>query len=155
RMVRGSSSADAPPAGSALARVADFISIEFISPCLGWRRRSGAGADKDRPTITSEMQEARLVGFGADLPHVMPAVQRPSSRLSSPARLVIRTKSCDDFWTIHRKPRMLDRTPSAVDLVITAVKDRIRDARYAPGQRLIEPELMREFGVGRGTVREG
>ena len=50
---------------------------------------------------------------------------------------------------------MLDRTPSAVDLVITAVKDRIRDARYAPGQRLIEPELMREFGVGRGTIREG
>lgn len=49
---------------------------------------------------------------------------------------------------------MLDRTPSAVDQVIVAVKDRIRDARYAPGQRLIEPELMREFGVGRGSVRE-
>jgi DNA-binding GntR family transcriptional regulator len=41
-----------------------------------------------------------------------------------------------------------------VDQVIVAVKDRIRDARYAPGQRLIEPELMRELGVGRGSVRE-
>jgi DNA-binding GntR family transcriptional regulator len=49
---------------------------------------------------------------------------------------------------------MLDRTPSAVDQVILAVKDRIREARYVPGQRLIEPELMREFGVGRGSVRE-
>lgn len=49
---------------------------------------------------------------------------------------------------------MLDRSASAVDQVILAVKDRIRDAQYAPGQRLIEPELMREFGVGRGSVRE-
>jgi hypothetical protein len=39
RMVRGSGSGDVPPpAGWALARVADFGSIEFISPCLGWRR---------------------------------------------------------------------------------------------------------------------
>jgi DNA-binding GntR family transcriptional regulator len=27
-------------------------------------------------------------------------------------------------------------------------------ARYVPGQRLVEPDLMRDYGVGRGTVRE-
>jgi DNA-binding GntR family transcriptional regulator len=49
---------------------------------------------------------------------------------------------------------MLERTTSAVDEVILAVKDAIREARYAPGQRLVEPELVREFGVSRGSVRE-
>src|SRR5262249_24999868 len=49
---------------------------------------------------------------------------------------------------------MLQRTTSAVDQVILAVKDAIREARYAPGQRLIEPELVRELGVSRGSVRE-
>jgi DNA-binding GntR family transcriptional regulator len=49
---------------------------------------------------------------------------------------------------------MLERSVSAVDQVIHAIKDGIRDARYAPGQRLVEPELMREVGVSRGSVRE-
>jgi DNA-binding GntR family transcriptional regulator len=49
---------------------------------------------------------------------------------------------------------MLERTTSAVDQVILAIKDAIREARYAPGQRLVEPELVREFGVSRGSVRE-
>jgi DNA-binding GntR family transcriptional regulator len=49
---------------------------------------------------------------------------------------------------------MLERTTSAVDQVIQAIKDAIREARYAPGQRLIEPELVRDFGVSRGSVRE-
>jgi len=49
---------------------------------------------------------------------------------------------------------MLQHTTSAVDQVIQAVKDAIREARFAPGQRLIEPELMRELGVSRGSVRE-
>jgi DNA-binding GntR family transcriptional regulator len=50
---------------------------------------------------------------------------------------------------------MLDATyPSAIDRVIAAVKNRIRDAHYSPGQRLIEPELVAELGVSRGSVRE-
>jgi DNA-binding GntR family transcriptional regulator len=49
---------------------------------------------------------------------------------------------------------MLDRAPSAVDRVIIAIRDRIREALYVPGQRLIEPDLMSELQVGRGTVRE-
>ena len=37
---------------------------------------------------------------------------------------------------------MLNRGPSAVDRVIVAVKDRIKEALYVPGQRLVEPDLM-------------
>lgn len=52
---------------------------------------------------------------------------------------------------------MLERTPppSPFDQVIMAVKDGIREARYAPGQRIIEPELMRALNVSRSSVREG
>lgn len=35
-----------------------------------------------------------------------------------------------------------------------AVKSGIRDARYVPGQRLVEPDMTRDFQVSRGTVRE-
>lgn len=43
---------------------------------------------------------------------------------------------------------------SAVDQVMDAVKAGIRHARYVPGQRLVEPDMMRDFDVSRGTVRE-
>ena len=43
---------------------------------------------------------------------------------------------------------------SAVDHVIESLKAGIRQGRYVPGQRLIEPDMMREFGVSRGSVRE-
>ena len=43
---------------------------------------------------------------------------------------------------------------SAVDQVIEAVKFGIRAGRYVPGQRLVEPDMIREFGVSRGSVRE-
>ena len=49
---------------------------------------------------------------------------------------------------------MLERSMSTVDQVIEAIKLGIRDARYVPGQRLIEPDLAREYAVGRGSVRE-
>jgi DNA-binding GntR family transcriptional regulator len=49
---------------------------------------------------------------------------------------------------------MLTRTTSAVDQVIAAIELAIREARYAPGQRLIEPELMAELGISRGPIRE-
>ncbi len=49
---------------------------------------------------------------------------------------------------------MLERSPSTVDQVIEAIKLGIRDARYVPAQRLIEPDLAKEYGVSRGSVRE-
>jgi DNA-binding GntR family transcriptional regulator len=49
---------------------------------------------------------------------------------------------------------MLERSISTVDQVIEAIKMGIRDARYVPGQRLVEPDLAREYGVSRGSVRE-
>jgi DNA-binding GntR family transcriptional regulator len=46
-------------------------------------------------------------------------------------------------------------TLSTVNRVIVAVKDGIRTGRYAPGQRLSEPELIRALKVSRASVREG
>ncbi len=43
---------------------------------------------------------------------------------------------------------------SAVDRVAEEVLRRVRDGELAPGQRLIEGELVAEFGAGRSTVRE-
>ncbi|HEY3920074.1 MAG TPA: GntR family transcriptional regulator [Stellaceae bacterium] len=48
----------------------------------------------------------------------------------------------------------VDAAVSAVDQVMDAIKTGIRHARYVPGQRLIEPDMMRDFAVSRGTVRE-
>jgi DNA-binding GntR family transcriptional regulator len=42
----------------------------------------------------------------------------------------------------------------AVVRIADAIRDRVRHGRYVAGQRLVEAELMRDFGVGRGTVRE-
>ena len=52
------------------------------------------------------------------------------------------------------EPRDLDNGISAVDQVMDAIKAGIRNARYVPGQRLVEPDMMRDFDVSRGTVRE-
>lgn len=49
---------------------------------------------------------------------------------------------------------VVDNDVSAVDHVIESLKAGIRQGRYVPGQRLIEPDMMREFGVSRGSVRE-
>ena len=49
---------------------------------------------------------------------------------------------------------LADPAISAVDQVMEAVKVGIRSARYVPGQRLVEPDMMRDFAVSRGTVRE-
>jgi DNA-binding GntR family transcriptional regulator len=43
---------------------------------------------------------------------------------------------------------------SAVDRLAAEVLRRLRDGELAPGQRLIESELVAEFGAGRSTVRE-
>jgi DNA-binding GntR family transcriptional regulator len=49
---------------------------------------------------------------------------------------------------------VIDAAVSAVDHVMEAIKSGIRQARYVPGQRLVEPDMMRDFAVSRGTVRE-
>lgn len=41
-----------------------------------------------------------------------------------------------------------------VDRVAEGLRDGILNNRYAPGQRLIEAELTRDFGVSRGPLRE-
>jgi DNA-binding GntR family transcriptional regulator len=43
---------------------------------------------------------------------------------------------------------------SQVDQIVESLRDRIRAGAYAPGQRLIESDLTREFKVSRGPVRE-
>jgi len=47
-----------------------------------------------------------------------------------------------------------DAQVSAVDQLIGAVKLRVRAGRFVPGQRLVEADLMREFGLSRGPIRE-
>ncbi|MFC5994483.1 GntR family transcriptional regulator [Pseudonocardia hispaniensis] len=43
---------------------------------------------------------------------------------------------------------------TTVDGVVQAITEGIRDGLYAPGQRLVESDLTREFGVSRGPLRE-
>jgi DNA-binding GntR family transcriptional regulator len=44
--------------------------------------------------------------------------------------------------------------PSAVERVVTAVRNGIKEGRYVPGQRLVEADLMQDLGVGRNALRE-
>ncbi|MGY8632031.1 GntR family transcriptional regulator [Bradyrhizobium sp. 14AA] len=48
----------------------------------------------------------------------------------------------------------LDSTASASDRVVADVVRGLYDGRYAPGQRLVESDLMQRYEVGRSTVRE-
>jgi len=41
-----------------------------------------------------------------------------------------------------------------VDRLVEGLRDGILNSRYAPGQRLIEADLRRDFGVSRGPLRE-
>jgi DNA-binding GntR family transcriptional regulator len=43
---------------------------------------------------------------------------------------------------------------SSPDIVVQDVVRGLYEGRYVPGQRLIEADLTRRYGVGRGTVRE-
>lgn len=46
------------------------------------------------------------------------------------------------------------RKPSAVELVTGYIRQGMREGRFVPGQRLVEPDLIESLGVSRGTVRE-
>ncbi len=43
---------------------------------------------------------------------------------------------------------------TAVQRAVHAIREGIRSGRFVPGQRLIEPDLTRELGVGRNALRE-
>ena len=43
---------------------------------------------------------------------------------------------------------------TAVERAVTAIREGIRDGRYALGQRLVEAELTKVLGVSRGPLRE-
>ncbi len=45
------------------------------------------------------------------------------------------------------------KAPTAID-VMDFIKERLRGGGLVPGQRLVEPDLMRETGASRGRVRE-
>ena len=45
-------------------------------------------------------------------------------------------------------------TTEPVNRAVHEIQERIRTGQYVPGQRLIEPDLVKEFGVKRGSVRE-
>ncbi|MGH9030636.1 MAG: GntR family transcriptional regulator [Acidimicrobiia bacterium] len=49
-----------------------------------------------------------------------------------------------------------DRTnrATAVESVMEAITEGVKDGRYAPGQRLVEADLTAELGVSRGPLRE-
>ena len=50
---------------------------------------------------------------------------------------------------------MLDAaTPSRVDQIALAVRDRVAGGAFAPGQRIVEAALAAEFGASRGVIRE-
>jgi DNA-binding GntR family transcriptional regulator len=50
--------------------------------------------------------------------------------------------------------RHSSKSGSIVDSVVSGIKQRIRDGRFAPGQRLIETDLQAIFEVSRGPIRE-
>jgi DNA-binding GntR family transcriptional regulator len=43
---------------------------------------------------------------------------------------------------------------TAVETVIAAITDGVKEGRYAPGQRLVEADLTAELGISRGPLRE-
>jgi DNA-binding GntR family transcriptional regulator len=47
-----------------------------------------------------------------------------------------------------------DARGSVVESIVEVVLQGVRDGGFAPGQRLIEGDFQRRFGVSRGTVRE-
>ena len=58
------------------------------------------------------------------------------------------------FEAGSRALAIVNHDVSAVGRVIEGLKTGIRQGRYVSGQRLIEPDIVREFGVSRGSVRE-
>ena len=56
--------------------------------------------------------------------------------------------------SIVQEPADPEQSSSAVDRVIGFIKAGIREGRFVPGQRLVEPELTELLKVSRGPLRE-
>jgi DNA-binding GntR family transcriptional regulator len=50
--------------------------------------------------------------------------------------------------------RMKDPQKSVVENLFDQIRSQIAEGRFAPGQRLIEPDLTERFGISRGPLRE-
>jgi len=48
----------------------------------------------------------------------------------------------------------LRRSGTTVDQLLERLRKAVQEGHYAPGQRLIEADLTREYGVSRGPIRE-
>jgi DNA-binding GntR family transcriptional regulator len=57
-----------------------------------------------------------------------------------------------DLATMENAPE--EEAASAADRVYRGVMRELEQGRMVPGQRLVEPDLARQFGVGRNAVRE-
>ena len=55
---------------------------------------------------------------------------------------------------MHELNQEADPQRTPFELVHRGILRNLYEGRFAPGQRLAAPDLMREFGVGRGTIRE-
>lgn len=53
-----------------------------------------------------------------------------------------------------KPPQPNTRLGNTTDRTLEQIRTAIQDGRYAPGQRLIESDLMEAFGVTRGPLRE-
>lgn len=57
--------------------------------------------------------------------------------------------------TFHLEEQLKkDDTQSLVEYVVDSIRDGIREGRYVPGQRLVESDLTKKFGISRGPLRE-
>ena len=54
----------------------------------------------------------------------------------------------------HKQPPPNTRSGNTTDRTLEQIRTAIQDGRYAPGQRLIESDLMASFEVTRGPLRE-
>ena len=53
-----------------------------------------------------------------------------------------------------RKKESTGRSGETVGKIVQLLKEQILDGRLAPGQRLISTDLVEQFGVSRGPLRE-
>lgn len=57
-------------------------------------------------------------------------------------------------WDVAERPAAIDESRSATQRVINYVVNGIRTSTIAPGQRLVEADIMADTGIGRTPVRQ-
>jgi DNA-binding GntR family transcriptional regulator len=74
--------------------------------------------------------------------------QRPDAAANAPARGRGVAKK------VAAPDRSIDATQSSTERLYREIVRALYEGRLVPGQRLVEPDLMKQFHVGRGVVRE-